>query len=809
MSKSLVIVESPAKSKTLLRYLGKDYEILASNGHVRDLLPKTGAVDTEKNFEMQYQVIERNAKQVDSIARALKKADTLYLATDPDREGEAISWHLYEILKERGALEGKDVKRVVFHEVTKSAVQDASAHPRELSIDLINAQQARRALDYLVGFNLSPLLWKKIRRGLSAGRVQSPALRMIVERELEIEKFISREYWTVEADLSHKKQDFVAKLTHYNEEKLKQFSIDNQAQADEVFKKLSSAADGNLVVSKIEKKQRKRQPSAPFITSTLQQEAIRKLGFTAQRTMRTAQQLYEGIDIGEGAVGLITYMRTDSVTLAKEALAEIRDYIGKTYGKENLPKEPNQYKTKSKNAQEAHEAVRPTSAFRTPKDLKAHLSSEQFKLYELIWKRAIACQMIHATLDTVGVDLSAGAGNVFRATGSTIRDKGFMAVYQEGQDDVKPESDERILPVMEEGDKVPLKLIRPEQHFTEPPPRYTEASLVKTLEEYGIGRPSTYASIISTLRNREYVEVDSKRFIPSEVGRVVNKFLTNHFTNYVDYDFTAKLEDELDAVSRGEKEWIPLLDEFWNPCDKQVQEKMENVPADEARQTRMLGNDPKSGLPVSVRMGRYGPFAQIGSKEDEDKPKFAGLRKGQRLDTITFEEAMELFKLPRMLGETEDGEEIAASIGRFGPYIRYGKKFVSLKEDDPHTISLERALEVIAEKKKADAEKEIKIFKEEGISVLNGRYGPYVTDGTKNARIPKDTDPLSLTLEQCQTMIAEAPASRRGKKASKKAATGKTKEKAISKKNTKKKTSKAKKSKAKKKSAAKKTIKAD
>jgi DNA topoisomerase-1 len=809
MSKSLVIVESPAKSKTLLRYLGKDYEILASNGHVRDLLPKTGAVDTEKNFEMQYQVIERNAKQVDSIARALKKADTLYLATDPDREGEAISWHLYEILKERGALEGKDVKRVVFHEVTKSAVQDAIAHPRELSIDLINAQQARRALDYLVGFNLSPLLWKKIRRGLSAGRVQSPALRMIVERELEIEKFISREYWTVEADLSHKKQDFVAKLTHYNEEKLKQFSIDNQAQADEVFKKLSSAADGNLVVSKIEKKQRKRQPSAPFITSTLQQEAIRKLGFTAQRTMRTAQQLYEGIDIGEGAVGLITYMRTDSVTLAKEALAEIRDYIGKTYGKENLPKEPNQYKTKSKNAQEAHEAVRPTSAFRTPKDLKAHLSSEQFKLYELIWKRAIACQMIHATLDTVGVDLSAGAGNVFRATGSTIRDKGFMAVYQEGQDDVKPESDERILPVMEEGDKVPLKLIRPEQHFTEPPPRYTEASLVKTLEEYGIGRPSTYASIISTLRNREYVEVDSKRFIPSEVGRVVNKFLTNHFTNYVDYDFTAKLEDELDAVSRGEKEWIPLLDEFWKPFDKQVKEKMENVPADEARQTRMLGNDPKSGLPVSVRMGRYGPFAQIGSKEDEDKPKFAGLRKGQRLDTITFEEAMELFKLPRMLGETEDGEEIAASIGRFGPYIRYGKKFVSLKEDDPHTISLERALEVIAEKKKADAEKEIKIFKEEGISVLNGRYGPYVTDGTKNARIPKDTDPLSLTLEQCQTMIAEAPASRRGKKASKKAATGKTKEKAISKKNTKKKTSKAKKSKAKKKSAAKKTIKAD
>jgi len=814
MSKSLVIVESPAKSKTLLRYLGPGFEILASNGHVRDLLPKSGAVDTENNFKMQYQIIERNAKQVDAIARSLKKADTLYLATDPDREGEAISWHLYEILKERGALEGKDVKRVVFHEVTKTAVQEAIANPRELSLDLINAQQARRALDYLVGFNLSPLLWKKIRRGLSAGRVQSPALRMIVEREIEIENFESQEYWTVKADLSHKNQEFVARLTHFNEEKLKQFSVNNQTQADDVFEKLKVAANGNLLVSKIEKKQRKRQPSPPFITSTLQQEAIRKLGFTAQRTMRTAQQLYEGIDTGEGAVGLITYMRTDSVTLAKEALDEIRDYISTAYGKENLPSAPVQYKNKSKNAQEAHEAVRPTSAFRAPKDIKDHLTNEQYKLYELIWKRAIACQMIHATLDTVAVDMNAGVGNIFRATGSTVRIKGFMTVYQEGQDDAKPESDERILPALEQGDKVPLKLIRPEQHFTEPPPRFTEASLVKTLEEYGIGRPSTYANIISTLRNREYVEIDSKRFIPSEVGRVVNKFLTDHFTNYVDYDFTAKLEDELDAVSRGEKEWIPLMDAFWQPFEKQVKEKEESVSRSEAVQARVLGTDPKSGLPVSVRMGRYGPFAQIGVVEDEDKPKFAGLRKGQRLDSINFEEAMELFKLPRLLGETEDGEEIAASIGRFGPYIRYGKKFVSLKEDDPHTVNLERALEVIAEKKKADAEKEIRIFKEEGISILNGRYGPYVTDGTKNARIPKDTDPLSLTLEICQTMIAEAPVSRRGKKVAKKTSAVKEakpdkpkKASETTKSKAKKKSTAKKKSKAKKKSQVKKTTK--
>jgi len=381
--------------------------------------------------------------------------------------------------------------------------------------------------------------------------------------------------------------------------------------------------------------------------------------------------------------------------------------------------------------------------------------------------------MIDATLDTVAVDLAAGVGNIFRATGSTVRDKGFMTVYQEGRDDVKPDSDERILPAMEEGEKVPLKLIRPEQHFTEPPPRYTEASLVKTLEEYGIGRPSTYANIISTLRQREYVEMDSKRFVPSEVGRVVNKFLTDHFTDYVDYDFTAKLEDELDAVSRGEKEWIPLMNEFWKPFDKQVREKEESVSRSEAVQARVLGTDPKSGLPVSVRMGRYGPFAQIGSKEDEEKPKFAGLRQGQRLDSINFEEAMELFKLPRLLGETEEGEEVAASIGRFGPYIRYGKKFASLKEDDPHTVNLERALAIIAEKKKADAEKEIKVFKDEGISILNGRYGPYVTDGSKNARIPKDTDPQSLSLQDCQLMIAEAPASRRGKKTSKAAKTSK------------------------------------
>jgi DNA topoisomerase-1 len=761
MSEALVIVESPAKAKTLTRYLGDGYAVMASYGHVRDLLPKTGAVDTGKDFEMHYQVIEKNAKSVDAIAKAAKKADIIYLATDPDREGEAISWHLYELLKEKGVIKNKEVKRVVFHEVTKSAIQEAIRHPRDLSIDLINAQQARRALDYLVGFNLSPLLWKKIRRGLSAGRVQSPALRMIVEREEEIEKFIKREYWTIDADLKHKKQEFTAKLTVYNNEKLKQFTITDAETAEATKAEILKKSGGEIIVENIERKQRKRQPSPPFITSTMQQEAVRKLGFTAQRAMRTAQQLYEGIDIGEGAVGLITYMRTDSVTLADEAVKEIREFIGTAFGKEFVPTQAREFKTKSKNAQEAHEAIRPTSVGYVPKDIKSSLTPDQFKLYELIWKRAVASQMSHATIDTVSVDMSSGAGNTFRSNGSTIVEKGFLAVYEEGSDDEKQEAEQKALPPMETGDRIKLIQVRPEQHFTEPPPRYSEASLVKTLEEYGIGRPSTYASIIYTLTHRAYVELENKRFIPTDVGRIVNRFLTEHFTTYVDYDFTAKLEDELDAVSRGEKEWIPLMREFWGPFSDKIKDKEENVSRSEANQARELGVDPKSGLPVSVRMGRYGPYVQIGTKEDVDKPKFAGLRPGQRIDAITFDEAMELFKLPRELGQTSEGDEIVINIGRFGPYVRHGSKFVSLKkEDDPYTVSLDRALELIAEKKKADAEKQIKIFENEGISILNGRYGPYVTDGKKNARIPKDREPASLGLEECRKMLEEAPVSR-------------------------------------------------
>jgi len=604
----LVIVESPAKAKTIKKYLGRDFQVLASYGHVRDLLPKEGAVDPEHDFAMKYRLIDKNAKHLEAISKAMKKANALYLATDLDREGEAISWHLFEILKEKKLLKDKPVHRVVFNEITKRAIKEAIEHPRSLSQQLINAQQARRALDYLVGFNLSPLLWKKVRRGLSAGRVQSPALRMIAEREQEIEAFVPREYWTIEADLLKGKESLTAKLTHYNNEKLSQFSIINEQQARAAEQDILGAAAGELVVLKVEKKQRKRNPAAPFITSTLQQEAARKLGFTAQRTMRAAQQLYEGIDIGDGAAGLITYMRTDSVNLAQEAVNEIRALINKRYGSNNVPDQPRTFKTKSKNAQEAHEAIRPTVVDNDPESIKKHLAPDQFKLYNLIWKRAVASQMTHATINTVGIDLGAGDRHIFRTTGSTIVDPGFMSVYQEGQDDSKDDDKERMLPVMKEGDRLMLNSIRPEQHFTEPPPRYSEASLIKSLEEHGIGRPSTYASIIATLQQREYVDLDNKRFRPTDVGRIVNKFLTEHFSRYVDYDFTARLEDELDEVSRGEKEWVPLLHDFWVPFHKLVKTKDETVQRKDVTQEALDEKCPTCGQPLSIRLGRRGRF---------------------------------------------------------------------------------------------------------------------------------------------------------------------------------------------------------
>jgi len=763
MAKNLLIVESPAKAKTINKYLGKDFQVLASYGHVRDLKPKEGAVDPDHDFAMHYELIEKNEKHVDAIAKAAKLADSIYLATDLDREGEAISWHISEILKQKKLLDGKEVHRVVFSEITPHAIREAVANPRKLSHDLVDAQQARRALDYLVGFNLSPVLWRKVQRGLSAGRVQSPALRMIVEREEEIEAFKAQEYWTIAADCAHPDLHFSARLLKLRGKKFEQFDLTNEHDAHAARDALIKSAQGRLVVAEVQSKERKRRPSPPFTTSTLQQEAARKLGFSTTRTMRLAQGLYEGVAIGgEGTVGLITYMRTDSVSLAADAIGEIRKVIARDYGAKALPEAPNFYRAKSKNAQEAHEAIRPTSALHTPREMAQYLSDDQRKLYELIWKRAVASQMQYATLNTVSVDLDAGNDSMFRASGTTVVDPGFLAVYEEGRDakNAEDEDENRKLPAMQIGEAVPLADIAADQHFTEPPPRYSEASLVKALEEYGIGRPSTYASIIQVLLNREYVTLDSRRFKPTDIGRAVGKFLAGHFTQYVDYDFTAKLEDELDAVSRGEEEWKPLLQRFWTPFKALVEDKTETVDRSEAGGERVLGDDPVSGKPVSVRLGRYGPMAQLGGRDDEDK-RFASLRPGQSIHTISLEDALHLFKLPRALGEAADGETISVGIGRFGPFVKHGKIYASIKPpDDPYTIELERAQEVLREKEEAIRNRVIASFQDGAIQILRGQYGPYITDGKKNAKIPKDREPASLTEAECVELIAAAPEKR-------------------------------------------------
>ena len=766
MAKNLLIVESPAKAKTINKYLGKDFQVLASYGHVRDLIPKEGAVEPDHDFRMNYTLIEKNEKHVDAITKAAAKAESLYLATDLDREGEAISWHIAEILKQHKLLEGKALHRVVFSEITPHAIREAVAHPRTLSLDLVNAQQARRALDYLVGFNLSPVLWRKVQRGLSAGRVQSPALRMIVEREEEIEAFKAREYWTIEADCAHPDLRFSARLLRLGGKKFEQFDLTNEHDAHAARERLLKSAQGRLVVSEVQSKERKRRPSPPFTTSTLQQEAARKLGFSTSRTMRIAQGLYEGVALGdEGTVGLITYMRTDSVNLANDAIAEIRKVIARDFGARALPEAPNLYRSKSKNAQEAHEAIRPTSALHTPASVAHYLNDDQRKLYDLIWKRAGASQMQHATLNTVSVDLDAGGDSAFRASGTTVVDPGFLAVYEEGKDQKNAEDDDenRKLPAMKIGEAVPLADVLADQHFTEPPPRYSEASLVKTLEEYGIGRPSTYASIIQTLLSREYVLLENRRFRPTDVGRAVAKFLSGHFTQYVDYDFTAKLEDELDAVSRGEEDWVPLMRKFWGPFKSLVTEKTETVDRAEATGARELGADPASGRPVSVRLGRYGPMAQIGTKDDEEKPRFASLRPGQSIHTISLADALQLFRLPRDLGQAEDGQTISVGIGRFGPFVKHGTTYASLKpEDDPYTLELPRALALLHEKAELARNRVIASFRDGAIQVLNGRYGPYITDGNKNARIPKEREPKSLTETECAELLAAAPDKPRG-----------------------------------------------
>ncbi len=766
MSNNLVIVESPAKAKTIKKYLGKDFEVLASYGHVRDLVPKEGAVDPTRDFEMRYELIERNERHVAAIEKAMRKADTLYLATDPDREGEAISWHLHEILKERGVLKDKPVFRAKFFEITKKEIQNAIASPEQLSTALVEAQQTRRALDYLVGFNLSPLLWKKIMPGLSAGRVQSVALRLICDREAEIVAFVRQEYWTLDIQAEKAGQPFKARVVEVDGRKIEadvaksRFTLTNEISAREAEQKLLAACAGALKVAQVEAKPRSRSPQGPFRTSTLQQAAANRLGFSARKTMQLAQKLYEGVDFGEGPVGLITYMRTDSTSLSADAITQIRETIGSIYGADSVPKEPRSYANKQKNAQEAHEAIRPTSATNTPDKIRGHVDEDMWRLYDLIWKRTVASQMTNALFEQVTVTLNPSVDarvGVIRASGSTLIKQGYLAVYEADRNDDEDDDEGGRLPALAVGDVAKLVELSPEQHFTEPPPRYTEASLVKALEERGIGRPSTYAAIIETLRARKYVEDERRNFAPTDTGKIVSSFLVRFFPQYVDYEFTARLEDDLDDISRGDKAWLPVMHQFWKPFIERVRDIEKTVTREEVAQARQLGTDPASGRPISVRVGQYGPFVQIGTKDDVEKPKFAGLRPGQKMDSITMEEALKLFTLPKALGELPTGEHVSVGIGRFGPYVKFGSKYVSIKTDDPYTIEFPRAVELIAEKAAADAARLIRDYGIDDIQVLNGRFGPYLTDGKRNARIPKDRDPASLSIEEAQALIAAAP----------------------------------------------------
>jgi DNA topoisomerase-1 len=832
---NVLVVESPAKAKTINKYLGPGYRVLASFGHIRDLPPKDGSVKPDDNFAMTWEVDAKAQKRIKDIADALKSADKLILATDPDREGEAISWHVLEVLKQKKALGKAHVERVVFNAITKNAVLDAIANPRDINEELVDAYLARRALDYLVGFTLSPVLWRKLPGARSAGRVQSVALRLICEREIEIESFKAQEYWTVDADVRTSEGNFTAHLTHLDGKKLEKLSLGKEGDAQRA---VDAIAAQRFAIGSVESKPVKRHPAPPFITSTLQQEAARKLGFNAKRTMQIAQQLYEGVDVGGDSVGLITYMRTDGIQMAPEGVIEARQTITQNYGERYMPRAPRVYTSKAKNAQEAHEAIRPTSFARTPEQVSRHLDSDQSRLYELIWKRALASQMESAELERTTVDVvSADKNVILRATGSVTLFDGFLTLYQEGKDDESDEDGAR-LPRVKEGDTAAVEKVTPEQHFTEPPPRYSEASLVRKMEELGIGRPSTYASILSTLRDRAYVRMDRNRFIPEDKGRIVTAFLSTFFGRYVEYGFTADLEEKLDEVSAGDLDWRELLRAFWRDFSGAIGETKElrisevitelneilgphifpptadgadprKCPScgegelslklgrfgafvgcsryPECRYTRqlgqsaenagpsepkLLGNHPETGEPITLRSGRFGPYVQLGEGE---KPKRSSIPKGTSPNDVDFELALKLVSLPREVGKhPETGEPIMANFGRYGPYVAHQGQYASLDSaDEVFTVGLNRAVTLLAEKKaKSRAPRGPEALKELGthpeskalIKLMRGRYGPYVTDGTTNATIPRDSDPLSVTLDQAVTLLAERAAKGPAKK---------------------------------------------
>ncbi|HAT03687.1 MAG TPA: type I DNA topoisomerase [Candidatus Magasanikbacteria bacterium] len=751
MMSALVIVESPTKAKTISKFLGKDFIVESSFGHLRDLPKSKMGIDIEGGtFNPEYITSRDKSKQVKKLKDLAKKADDIIFATDEDREGEAISWHLAYLF----GVKPEEAKRIVFHEITKHAIEEALKNPRHIDQKLVDAQQARRVLDRLVGYELSPFLWKKVARGLSAGRVQSVTVRLVVERERERQQFKAQEYWTIDA-IFNKNQEFVGRLYSIDNKKLQKLDIQNKQQADEILADLNQAT---YRVKNIEKKETKRTPPPPFTTSTLQQQASHKLGYSAKQTMRLAQQLYEGIKLGtEGETGLITYMRTDSVNLSEKFLNEGREFIKKEFGESYTLIQPRFYKTSSKGAQEAHEAIRPTDPARTPESIAGHLEPQQLKLYTLIWKRAVATQMIQARLNKTNISITTKQ-YTFRATGQTMIFDGWLKLYPET---IKQE----MLPELTIGEQINCKDIKPEQHVTEPPARYSDATLVKALEEYGIGRPSTYAPTISTIEDRGYVtRDDEKRLKPLDIAYVVNDLLVEHFANIVDYQFTAQMEGNLDDIAEGKKDWQPIISTFYHPFHENIEKKTDELSKEETVGMREVGIDPKTQKHIFVRIGRYGPFVQLGDKNDDEKPRFAKLPKDKTTEEITLEEALHYLSLPRVIGQNEQGDDMIVNIGKFGPYIQIQKKYYSIKNEDPYTITKEKANEIIAAKKQEEANKIIKIFDGSSIQVLNGRYGPYITDPTTktNAKIPKDKKPSDLTQKECEQLLAENPTKKRG-----------------------------------------------
>ena len=746
--KNLVIVESPAKAKTISKFLGSDYKVMASMGHVRDLPKSNLGFDPSNNFEPKYLITTDKKRVISDLKKNITKDTTIYLAADEDREGEAIAWHLIPALK----IEKNPIKRIVFHEITKDAILKAIENPRDVDQNLVDAQQARRILDRAVGYELSPLLWKKVRYGLSAGRVQSVAVRIIVDRENEIRAFIPEEYWRIKSDFIN--PELKAELAKYNGKTVK---INNEQEAKDIEKSL---VQGSYKLVDIEEKESTRNPAPPFTTSTLQQEASRKLGLSVKQTMIIAQQLYEGNvgNIPNHSGGLITYMRTDSLNLSTVATSAAKKVIEEEYGKEYALKSPRAYKSKAKGAQEAHEAIRPVNLALKPSEIKAYVEPAQYKLYSLIWKRTLATQMQVAKIANTTYKIEAGKNKEyeFQSKGQRIIFPGFMKAYTEGSDNPEAalDSSEKILPNIESGTVLELENLELEQNFTKPPARYTEASLVKKLESEGIGRPSTYAPTITTILQREYVsKTEDKKLIPTPTGEIVNSFLVDHFSHIVDLGFTAKIEEEFDDIAEGKIAWQDVMKDFYGDFKKTIDEKESSVNKEDYLQIRELGIDPKSGKPVSARVGRFGPFVQIGTKDDEEKPTFVAIPENLNMDTITLDEALFLFTLPRIVGKTSNGEDIKANIGRFGPYLQVKTKFYSLKTDDPYTVDLKRALEIIKEIDEAKEKSTIKVFEKDKIQILIGQYGPYIKQGRKNFKIPKGLEANDLTLEQCLEII--------------------------------------------------------